>query len=322
MKKWILILTTIAFITSCKKSAEEDSSDSTTDASSNIIESAVSESNSQANAIVTARASLEPQEFLSLEESIQAIADMQNSQRTTCSIASARSSCSSSAITLTWNCTIGSSSVQYTGVINETFSGFGAAVCQLNGNGSTLTRVISNSNPRKLTFSTGATITSHMNPETAWDGTTFPSASTGTTIARAESGTVGGFSCSAGNACYTTTINGLQNTGKTSTGREFFDHLISGTIYSQGSKSNSNLVFSGSLSIWHQLAQYKAVNTFNSLTWGDSSCCYPTSGSISSTLTGSISGSWTTTFSSTCGQATFVNESSTSRTITLNNCSL
>jgi hypothetical protein len=316
LKFFVTLFLIPVLIISCKKKEETTTEEAVEDAVYNVSESAVSEANSQANAIVTARELMSEDllEMMHLEEL--------NQDRAACNISTARSACASNTTTVTWSdCTIGTSTATLSGVITETFSSFGAAVCQLNGNGSTVARVISSTSPRTITFASGAKIVTDMQPDTAWDGTTFSSASTGTTIVRSHSD-LGGLTCSVGNPCYTVTINGLQNVMTGPKGRKWFDHVMSGTLYTQGRKSTNNLVASGSLNIWHQLSQYKAANTFNNVTWGDSTCCYPTSGSISTTLTGSLTGTTTTTFSSTCGTATFVGTDSTSSTITLKNCSL
>ncbi len=317
-KMFVIAIMTISILNGCKKKTEETTEEAIEDAVSNISETAVSELNSQTNGIVTAREILN-EEF---QEMIENMAESED--RATCSFSTARSACESTISTITWDgCTIGSSTATLTGVITEDFESFGAAVCQLNGNGSSVSRKISSSNPRTITFASGAKIVTDMEPDNAWDGTTFASATSGTVITKAESGTVSTFTCSTGSsACYTTVINGLQTVMTGPKGRKWFDHIIQGTLYSQGRKSSNNLIVKGDLNIWHQVSQYKAVNNFDNVTWGDSTCCYPTSGTITSTLTGGVTGTATTAFSSTCGTATFVDQNNTSTTVTLKNCSL
>lgn len=314
-KHFIYALILSLAISACKKKEETTTEEEVSDSLSNIAQTAMAEANSQANSIVTAR--LSELELLANEEMET------TSNRATCSISAARSTCANNSTTVNWDgCTIGSTTATLTGVITETFSSFGAAVCQLNGNGSKLTRVISSSSPRVLTLESGATITSTMTPDTAWDGTTFPSASTGTTITRVESGTSvnGSQSCSVGSVCYEIVVNGVQNILKGPKGRKWFDHIITSNISAKGSKAAGTMTIYGTSSVWHQLASYKAVNTYNAVVWGTPSCCYPTSGSISTVFTGSIAGTTTLTFGSTCGSATFVDTAGASTSVTLNQC--
>ncbi|HPI41077.1 MAG TPA: hypothetical protein PLJ21_09750 [Pseudobdellovibrionaceae bacterium] len=303
---------------SCKKAEETTAAESIVDNMSNIVDSAVGSASSQANAIVYSGMLLAENDFETQSAFPYA----------TCSLSAARSSCSGSTISINWNdCTIGSSSVTATvaGLITETYSGFGAGVCMMNGNNSVLTRKVDDSSPRKITFTapaslSGAIIISKMNPDTAYDGTTFPQATTGTVISKLESGTSNALTCSVGAPCYNIVANGTQNTMTGPLGTKWFDHILTSDLTAQGVRSAGTLSMSGTSSVWHQVAQYKAVNTFNSVVWGDSSCCFPTSGSITSLVTGSITGTATTAFSTTCGSATFTDVDGNSSTITLKQC--
>lgn len=62
---------------------------------------------------------------------------------------------------------------------------------------------------------------------------------------------------------------------------------------------NGRNISNGTLEIYHNRAQFKAVHTFNNLQW-NSSCCYPIGGSISVTLSGSRIANGTVTFNG-CG---------------------
>jgi hypothetical protein len=73
------------------------------------------------------------------------------------------------------------------------------------------------------------------------------------------------------------------------------------------------------VTLYHNLAKYTATNSFNSVTWSSSTCCYPTSGSVTTTFTGAKSGTGTMTFTSTCGAATYV-DSTGSSNVTLTQC--
>lgn len=59
---------------------------------------------------------------------------------------------------------------------------------------------------------------------------------------------------------------------------------------------------SGALEITHNLAGVIVNKSFNNLDWSDSSCCYPTGGSIAGTFTGNREGSFSVNFTGTCGE--------------------
>ena len=65
------------------------------------------------------------------------------------------------------------------------------------------------------------------------------------------------------------------------------------------------VVDGGSLKIDHNIAKYTTTIVPSAVTWGSSGCCYPTSGSFAVSFSGSISGSGTLTFATTCGKATW-----------------
>ena len=172
-------------------------------------------------------------------------------------------------------------------------------------NGSAVTRV---STGQTLTLSGGATITTTTNTHTTWDGTSIPN--TGITTSMAS-------------GVRTVVINGLHKTMNGPLGRLWFDHSLQSLagLSVSGTRAGANRVITGNLTLWHNLLQYKAVHTFNSVTWGTAACCYPTSGSITSVLTGTgRAGNVSLTFSATCGQATFVDTNAASSTINLTQC--
>lgn len=308
-----LVLVTLG---ACKKAENSTDEESVQDSVANIAESAVASAAEQANAVTTAGG------FLDSDLGSDGTGLAPNPQAA-CSFASARGSCTNGTISVNWGgCSIGITGATLSGTITESFASFGAASCQMNGNGSSLSRKISDSDPRKITFASGATLTEDMNPGTAWDGTTFPNADTGTVITREESTTSNGQTCSTSGltACYNIKVQGLQKTLTGPRGRTWFDHIVAGDITAVGRKSSGNLVVTGTGTVWHQIAQYKAVHTFGSVTWGSSSCCYPTSGSIGTALTGSVTGSASTFFSSTCGEATYYGTDGSSTAITLTQC--
>lgn len=310
----VALLTTLLLTVSCaKKSNDSDSTggDAADDQVSYAVEAALSDIADNTSSSNTSQIfqdqNIDPDDLHAQSE---------------CSYATARdtSLCSSSQTAIvTWGgCTKGTATI--TGTVTETYSGFGAAVCSLNGNNSTVHRLISSSAPRVVTKASGATVTETMSPSTAWDGTTFPSATSGTVITRSESGTSNGFTCAANNGCHHVVVNGIESIRKGPRGTTLSDHIVTSDFTYQGKKSSGNLVVSGTSTVWHQLASYKLVNTLNAVTWGDSTCCYPTSGTVTSAATGSLTGSATMTFTSTCGSASFVATTGETSTVTLSQC--
>lgn len=79
--------------------------------------------------------------------------------------------------------------------------------------------------------------------------------------------------------------------------------------------STSLTVSSGSMEVIHNVAQYVATVSANALAYSYSSCCYPTSGTLSVSYSGAASGSGSISFPS-CGKATLtVGSASTSLTL-------
>lgn len=96
--------------------------------------------------------------------------------------------------------------------------------------------------------------------------------------------------------------------------------VIPNTGTSVSNSGGTRAITGGTMKVYHNVLRYSAAVTFTGVQWTSSSCCYPTAGSISTTLTGSVTGTSTLSFSTTCGSATFVDTSGTSSTVTLNQC--
>lgn len=297
-------------IQGCKKAdGDAGSEDDTEDAVLNTFESVIGEATAAGNSI-----SGFPTFYPSRVEA------MTTSPGDTCAISTHRSACETEAVTgdkirtVDWNaCVIGTTSAVQDGVVVEKFSGFGAAVCSLTqadsdpAMASTVTRKITT--PVVTTFATGATLTSDMEPDTAFDGTTFASAATGTTIRRydanfTDSNSIAHTCGTSTNSCFRMVVNGQQNVLVGPRGRTWFDHIITSDLTLKGDRSSGNYQVNGTSTVWHQLAEYKAVQTFTGVTWTDNSCCFPTSGTISSVLTGTVAGTASVAFTSTCGTVT------------------
>lgn len=99
----------------------------------------------------------------------------------------------------------------------------------------------------------------------------------------------------------TLTINGVHRRGMRSSGALTFWHTVfTSSPLSVSVASGSYTVASGTVTILHNRASISVANTFTNVTYPtDGSCCYPTSGTITTTI-----GTGTpivTTFTSTCG---------------------
>jgi len=224
-----------------------------------------------------------------------------------CTYSSARGTCSSSAETLNWGgCTVDKGLAVLTGSVTETFSGTSSSSCVVPVvSGETVVRTSSGTT---LTVASGATIKVDTNGGTAWDGTVIPS--TGSSVTN-SSGT------------RTIAVGGTHRQLTGPKGTILFDHFLKTTtpLTVTGTRAAGTRVITGGvMSLYHNRAKYTASTTFQNVAWTDSTCCYPTSGSLSTTFTGSLTGSTSMTFSSTCGEATHVDTSGVSTTVTLNQC--
>lgn len=225
-----------------------------------------------------------------------------------CSLSAARSSCnvvsgSSSYYTLTWGgCSLG------TGTMSGTWTEvFNNGSCSMASNSNVITRTTTGA---VFTGALGQTFTTDTNGGVTYDGTSM--LSTGVILANAASGSDRYVS-----------INSIHRVLRGPGGAKWFDYFISTptAITVTGARATNNrTVSSGTLNIYHNMARYTASHSFSNVVWGDSTCCYPTSGTITSTFTGAVTGSTTMTFSSTCGSASFTDTSSATSAVTLTQC--
>ncbi len=281
----------------CSKAAD---SSSLSDSTSNMSQTAMAEANSQSSA----SESTSGVGFMSDENPGDDIHTL-----STCTFSSVRSACSASADTIAWNgCTIDNSAATMTGGWTETFSGTSAGSCTVPVvSGETVVRTTTGS---VLTGGgiIGGSITTDTSGGTAYDGTVLPS--TGTSVVN-SSGT------------RTITINGTHKVAKTAGGVTLFEHYVRTPtpLTVTGTRAGGNrTITGGTITVYHNLAKYQAALTFSAVTWGSSTCCYPTSGSITGTLSGKLTGSTTLTFTSTCGAATYVDTTGANASVTLTQC--
>jgi len=312
MKKILVFLLALsAFsLSACNRTTGDTDGD---EAASNVSESALTSAGSEATIsegaaapFITALSADYADDFQNMDYLDPQ--DMHSRSISACLFSTARSTCTSNVDTITWGgCTIGTASL--TGTWTETWSaGFcanGAKPGALTS-GNSVTRVTTSD--QVLTLASGATVTTNTTAHTAWDGTSIP----GTGVTTTMSG-----------ATRTIMINGLKRTMVGPKGRTWYNHSIltpNPGLSVTGTRAGANRVVNGTLTLFHNIARYKADHTFNAVTWGSSSCCYPTSGSITTNLTGSKTGSVTLGFTSTCGQATFTDTTAASSTVTLTQC--
>jgi hypothetical protein len=300
-------------ITSCKKNSSEDTTDDS-DSTYSIASQALSEGSSHASAteggsVANLVSGPLSENLLSLGTEVKNLdLDSQNyidpqdritQKATACSYATARS-CASGTGTIAWNgCSVGAATM--TGGWTETWPSNAACTVSFLGNNNVVER---SSTGSTLNLPLGASITVDTSGGTAYDGTVFTAGSV------------------------------ITNRKKTSRkGASVFDYYVVPAITVSGALKNSssngltgNRTMSGSVTIYHNLAKYTATNAFAAVTWGDSTCCYPTSGTITSSFsgTGAPATSGVMTFTSTCGEATFIattgSTAGATESVTLDSC--
>jgi hypothetical protein len=230
-----------------------------------------------------------------------------------CSYTAARNACVGSAMTVTWdNCEMSTASginLMLSNGWTNTYDS--AATCtsaqgggSLTAAGQSLTRT---SSSFIITLLAGATVTTDTNAQTtAYLNQAIPG--TGVTLA-------------VGASSKTITINGVHQVLHGPEGRVWFDHsLTSGPMTVTGTRAGGNRVINGQVTIYHNTEMYKAVSTFNNVTWGNPTCCFPTGGTLTSVFSGAVAGTSTMTYTATCGTATFTNTSGTTSSVSLSIC--
>lgn len=118
-------------------------------------------------------------------------------------------------------------------------------------------------------------------------------------------------------------VAGARRTLKDKDGKTLFDISIENLndILMTGTRANRNRqINTGTLRIHENREKYSADLFFNSVKWTQSSCCYPTSGSIQARFDGSKSGMATLAFKSTCGVASYTDADGSQKDVTLIQC--
>lgn len=321
-----------SLLLSCsKKSSNDEDTADDSDVVSNIAMQALSESSSNASSteggsvgasMISDQIEIMSNELQELNSSQGYISpyDRLHQNATACSYANR--TCSGATGTIDWNsCTVSISSTLYTtltGGWTETWSTPSDCTSSRLTQSATVTR---SSTGATVTFPRGRKIVTDTSGGTTYEGTSIPSGS----IITERTGT------STRTISMTPTNAAIHQVGTGRLGTKLFDYFVRPSITVTGAKNASSIGMTGSRSmtgtvtIIHNLAKYTATNTFNTVTWGSTSCCYPTSGSITATYSGTNkpADSSTLTFDSTCQTATFEvvsGSSTTSSKVDLENC--
>jgi hypothetical protein len=103
-----------------------------------------------------------------------------------------------------------------------------------------------------------------------------------------------------------------------------WDHTVStGTTGITVTGSDTSRVVSGQVTVQHNLLRFTATTTFNNVAYGDASCCFPTGGSVTTTVTRGLDAGRTETLAfdgASCGSATLTPGNGSPVAITLQHC--
>jgi hypothetical protein len=145
---------------------------------------------------------------------------------------------------------------------------------------------------------------------TGWDTSVAPPPTNGGVIATPTSLVISGSHLSG-----TVDVNGRTT--------KIWDHTVStgaGGLTVAG--SGTSRVVNGSLTVQHNLLKYTATCSFENVGYGDGDCCFPTTGTVSTTFSNGPNTGKTETlaFSRVCGEATLTTASGESEALTLQHC--
>jgi hypothetical protein len=154
---------------------------------------------------------------------------------------------------------------------------------------------------------------------TGWDATVTPAPSNGGVVVTCTAG-----GCSSG---ATLVINGSHLTGtRTPSGGQpetVWDHTVStGASGLSVTNSVAGHIVAGSVTVQHNLLKYTATTTFNNVHYDPVGCCFPMSGSVTTTfVSGPHAGkSETLSFGAACGEATLTTVGGQTIPYTLQHC--
>jgi hypothetical protein len=220
---------------------------------------------------------------------------------TTCSLSIARASCSGNVSDVLWSScllTSGSTTVVLSGGWTDTYDS--NATCTAIQGGNVLpanANVIRTATAGfKVALTNGVGLTTDTNAHTTYFGEALP--------------TTGVSTASDGSGNRTVYINNLHLSLKTGGGTLLYEQdIVAQGLSMTGDLNTSNRVVNGTLTTYHETAKYTSVSTFAGVTWGSSTCCFPTSGTITTVLSGAYTGTQSMVFGTPCGVETFVDTS-------------
>lgn len=153
---------------------------------------------------------------------------------------------------------------------------------------------------------------------TGWDSSVSPApTSAGVRVTCGANGCVdgGAIVISGSHLTGTVTFDGANN--------KIWDHTVStGASGLMLSGAPGHRVLSGSVTVQHNLHHYTSTTTFASVVYGDSGCCFPTTGSVSTAFTEgpNVGKTEKLLFSSACGETTLTFTDGTTAALTLIEC--
>lgn len=292
MKQILLLSLILTMSIGCKKKLEEDT-DLTVDPVEASVESGVSMISGMSDEQAGTSYAFQSQK---IPTSIWEVLLGEKAYAATCTRA-LYASCNSGVRTASFNqCDVSGSSATLYGDVTLTYSD---AACGLSSNGNTVTRTynIEINGPR------GGKIAHSSDNRSDYRGTSY-----------------------GGGGRLTKTVSGWgldilgRNSVLTFRGRSIFDvsvRTLSQVSISGSLSRASRLVTGGQIEVNHNMAGFTSVITPSNLQWSNS-CCYPVSGSLSVSYSGSKTGSATVTFSG-CGSAS-VNQGGQVSSVNMSYC--
>jgi hypothetical protein len=155
---------------------------------------------------------------------------------------------------------------------------------------------------------------------TGWDSTVTPAPNNNGVVLTCASG-----GCATG---LNIAVNGSHITGTVTaaggSGEKFWDHTVStGASGITVTGAGANRVATGTITVQHNLAKYTSTTTFNNVAFGDTTCCFPTGGNVTTTFEDGpdVNKTETLTFGGgACGEAALTAADGTTSAVTLQHC--
>jgi hypothetical protein len=155
---------------------------------------------------------------------------------------------------------------------------------------------------------------------TGWDSTVVPAPNNNGVVLTCASG-----GCATG---LNIAVNGSHITGAVTaaggSAEKFWDHTVStGTSGITVTGAGANRVATGSITVQHNLAKFTSTTTFNNVAFGDTTCCFPTGGNVTTSFEDGpdVNKTETLTFGGgACGEAALTAADGTTSAVTLQHC--